>query len=309
MNVLISGAGLLGTHIAKCLADYGASVTIIDINPDEEYCCRILGDQRNRIEIQAISILDESSLDAILLKSKINYIVHSAALFDPKWHYRDDLLKVNVIGTELLLKKAVQYGIIRFIFISTVSVYNFRKRPSEEVEETFSIEPQPRCIYGATKALGEAIGGFFTVRHHLNFVSARFSNLYGPNRHIEPHLKSVWQQVFDRAIQEGVINLDYPQMHRNQYLFVKDAAEAIKQMLAAKQLNYEVYNLASKELYDMQDFIRVAKSHLAHIKVIGSQVSCAGYKYGMNCQRAIEDFDFSPQTTFEQGFLNYLEFK
>ncbi|GAB6144026.1 NAD-dependent epimerase/dehydratase family protein [Desulfocicer niacini] len=111
MNVLISGAGLLGTYVAKCLADHGASVTIIDINPDEGYCCRILGDQYNHIEIQINSILDESFLDFILSKNHIDYIVHTAALFDPKEHYREGLLEVNLIGTELLLKKAVWYGV------------------------------------------------------------------------------------------------------------------------------------------------------------------------------------------------------
>ncbi|GAB6145293.1 hypothetical protein JCM12294_27310 [Desulfocicer niacini] len=147
------------------------------------------------------------------------------------------------------------------------------------------------------------------MRHHLNFVSVRFSNLYGPNRHINPNLKLVWQQVFDRAIEEGVINLYEPQIPKNQYLFVQDAAEAIKQMLTAKQLNHEVYNLGSKEMNDMQDFISIAKKNLKHIKIIGSQVSCAGYKYAMNCQRAIQDFGFNPQTTFERGFENYLEYK
>jgi len=308
MNVLITGAGLLGIHVAKCLADRGAKVTIIDIKPNELYCQMILGDRRNSIVIQDGSILDESFLEFIIAKNNISYVVHTAALFDRQEHYCDDLLEVNLIGTELLLKKSVQHRIRKFIFISTVSVYDFRKRPSAEVEEDYSTNPSSGCIYGATKALGEALGDYFVKKHQLNFVSVRFCNLYGPNRPTEPQQKAIWQQVFDRAIGEGIINLHEPQLRKDQYLFVKDAAEAIKQILTAKQLNHDIYNVASKELYTMEDFIRIAEQNVAHLKVVGSEVSSAGYEYRMNCQRAIQDFGFNPLTTLEQGFLIYRDF-
>src|ERR1041385_5666698 len=56
MNVLITGAGLIGCHFAKRAADAGNRVAIYDLSPNREYIDKIVG--RDRAEIVAADMRD-----------------------------------------------------------------------------------------------------------------------------------------------------------------------------------------------------------------------------------------------------------
>jgi UDP-glucose 4-epimerase len=65
---------------------------------------------------------------------------------------------VNVNGTQLLLDAARRFGVKRFVFTSTTSVYgNAMKSDRTAVWVTESLAPQPRDVYDETKLAAEAL--------------------------------------------------------------------------------------------------------------------------------------------------------
>lgn len=119
--------------------------------------------------------------------------------------------------------------------------------------------------------------------------------------------KLLWQTIFDRAIFEKTVDLNKEQLIRNQYLFADDAANGILQLLKSRRLNYDVYNMGSKFIYSMRDFIDSAQSIVEGL-IIGEELNINGYKYGLDYSKAKRDFNYSPVISLQEGFDIYYRY-
>jgi UDP-glucuronate 4-epimerase len=86
---------------------------------------------------------------------------------------------VNINGTLVLLEAAKKYGVGKFIFASSSSVYgNNEKVPfSEDDNVDFPISP-----YAATKKAGELICHTYHHLYGIPITCLRFFTVYGPRQ-------------------------------------------------------------------------------------------------------------------------------
>lgn len=145
MRILITGtSGRIGSAIASSL------------KKREEVICL-----DNRPGPYTTSIIDIREKSKIFQCVKgVDAIIHCAAFLTPHLGECSDkeFWEVNVMGTQNLLEACLKYGVKRFVFTSTTSVYgNAMVDHRNTMWVTEELSPQPRDIYDETKLAAEKL--------------------------------------------------------------------------------------------------------------------------------------------------------
>ena len=129
-------------------------------------------------------------------------IVHMAALL-PQQGTPTDSVDINVKATANLLQAAVELGIKRFVYCSTVwATGHGDTEPYLPIDEDTPCAPV--CMYGHTKLQGELMTEFYGREHGLETVVIRFCGYctvkgYGPDGSIDwesAHLTQLFRRYF-----------------------------------------------------------------------------------------------------------------
>ena len=171
-NILITGgAGYIGSHTAEILINKNKKVFIID---DLSTGSRRLINKKAKF--YKASILNTQKIKKIIIKNKIDSIIHLAAVLsvgesekNPKKYN-----KINVTGTKNLMKAVKKSKVKNIIFSSTCAVY---KDGFTKVNEKTKLEPT--SVYGKTKLKCEKIIDNFCKKNKLNYGILRYFNVAG----------------------------------------------------------------------------------------------------------------------------------
>lgn len=125
-------------------------------------------------------IVNYEFLEYIFEKEKIDAVIHLAAMAGVPFSTKNPRIysSVNVDGTTNLINLSKEYGVRKFIFGSSSSVYGNRedKKVTEEDNVISAVS-----IYGATKVAGEVICHAAHSIYGINAVVIRiFGPIYGP---------------------------------------------------------------------------------------------------------------------------------
>ena len=190
MKVLVTGgAGYIGSHFVKLLGENGHEPIVID-NLSRGHREAV----SKSVPLEEVDILDFPAISSVIKKYKPEAVVHFAAFAyvgesveNPGMYYTN-----NVEGSLKLIKACTEFGINKFVFSSTCSLYgNPYKIPISESEPLKPINP-----YANTKLMIETILKDFDMTHSLKSVSLRYFNAagadssgeLGESHQPEPHL-------------------------------------------------------------------------------------------------------------------------
>jgi len=171
-SILIpGGAGYIGSHTVRALADAGFNCVIYD-NLSEGHREAVKG-----FELIEGDLLDYEKLTQVFKSHKIDGVVHFAAfalvgvsMKDPLAYYRN-----NVIGTHSLLEAMINARVKNIVFSSTCAVYGDVK--NVPINESFLAEP---CNpYGETKLAVEKMLKWCDAAHNVKYVCPRYFNAAG----------------------------------------------------------------------------------------------------------------------------------
>jgi nucleoside-diphosphate-sugar epimerase len=125
----VTGAGgFIGAAVCRALADEGAKVVGVDVDPAAAERVRASG-----AEFAAADVTDREALACALAGAEL--VVHTAA-YVRDWGEMEEFVRVNVGGTVVLLDAAEQAGAERVVHISSVVVYGYH-HPGELDETAF----------------------------------------------------------------------------------------------------------------------------------------------------------------------------
>ncbi len=173
MKILITGAaGFLGRHLVDLFSEDGhALITIARPTSDRSY-----------LQAKGVRIIDGDLYDpaAIETASKgVDVVVHAAATLRGSW---DDFEAINVKATQILLEQAVRNKVKRFVFISSIIVYDHSSaQPGTRFSEDMQQEEIEQTYYCKTKIQAEALVRQFHNEHKLRTVILRPAAIYGKN--------------------------------------------------------------------------------------------------------------------------------
>jgi len=243
LRALVTGvAGFIGSHLCERLIGDGWAVVGLD-NFDDFYDpaikrANIAGClEREQFELVEGDIRDAGALESVLAGGSIDIIVHLAARAGVRPSIKDPLTyqDVNVNGTMVLLEGARKFGVKKFVFGSSSSVYgNNEKVPfSEKDNVDFPISP-----YAATKKAAELMCHTYRHLYDIDMVCLRLFTVYGPRQ--RPDLAI---HKFCRLIEadEPIPVFGDGSMQRD-FTYIDDIIDGIVRAMERCE-GYEIYNL------------------------------------------------------------------
>jgi nucleoside-diphosphate-sugar epimerase len=321
MQILITGGtGFIGSRLAlKLLRDgHQVRVTGLTNTPAED-------ENRASLERHGAEVMLGPTTDAGLATAAtrgVEVVFHLAAaqheLGVPDSHFWN----VNVEGTRQLLEAATNAGVTRFVHGSTIGVYG--SPAGAEIDG--STPAAPDNVYGATKYEGEKL--VLSRAAKLPVTVIRISETYGPaDRRLLKLFKAVQKRMFVMIGQGG---------NYHQPIYVDDLAEGLWQAGRAEQARGRVLILAGKEaLTTKQIVVAIGKAVGARDKVLrapmwpfwAAAVICETTlrplgiqpplhrrrmdffrkSFRLSIRNAENAFGFDPQTSFQQGAAQTVE--
>jgi UDP-glucose 4-epimerase len=172
LSILVcGGAGYIGAHMCKMLAEAGHKVTVFDnLSTGHADAVRwgklIQGDALSHADLERA--FQGETFAAVMHFSARSLVGESVR--DPGLYYRN-----NVTGTVNLLDAMMRHGVNRFIFSSSAAVYGIPGyTPIDEKHPTVPVNP-----YGATKLMVERVLADYDAAYGLRSVSLRYFNAAG----------------------------------------------------------------------------------------------------------------------------------
>jgi UDP-glucose 4-epimerase len=172
MAILVTGgAGYIGSHVARQLAEAGHEVVVLD-NLSKGFRKAVLpgqlivGDTGDKAMVS--TLLSEHAIDAVMHFAAFTIVPESVA--DPLKYYAN-----NTCSTRNLLACCAQAGVKDFIFSSTAAVYGIPPDGvAGEDSPTAPINP-----YGTSKLMSEWMLRDLSVASSLRYVVLRYFNVAG----------------------------------------------------------------------------------------------------------------------------------
>jgi UDP-glucose 4-epimerase len=260
MNILVTGgAGYIGSHTCVALLEAGYEVIIADnlCNSKVETIDKITRITNKEVTFYQIDVTNESAVDEIFSNQSIDGVIHFAGLKavgesveKPLEYYYN-----NIVSTMVITQTCQKYGVNRFIFSSSATVYGVNIAP---FVETMDLLPTTNP-YGETKAMSERIltdiakaSPEFSVAllRYFNPVGAHESGLIGeaPNgipNNLMPFVTQVAKGKLERL---RVFGNDYQTIDGTgvrDYIHVLDLAEGHVAALDNLKEGANVYNLGT----------------------------------------------------------------
>ena len=298
MRILVTGgAGFIASHIADAFIDLGHEVVVLD---------NLSTGMRANLNPKAIfvegDITDATLVNALFAEYRFDVVNHHAAQLDIRKSVADPAFdaKTNILGSLNLMEAARNQGGVRlFMFASSGgAVYGEQEYfPADEKHPTAPISP-----YGITKRTAELYLHYYQVVHGLNFVSFRYTNVYGPRQ--SAHGEAGVVAIFIDRLMAGkdcIINGDGKQTR--DYVFIGDLVRA--HVLALKNLKgSNIFNICVEKETDVNKIFATLSQHVTDGKAIAlhgpakageQQRSCCSYKH-------IEEvLGWKPEVSLEKG--------
>ena len=284
-SVLVTGAaGFLGRAVTLLLQGSGWRVIALDSHAtpsasDSSSTTKVVCDVRNQVQME--SIFAEYPIDAI---------IHLAAIL-PTAAQRDPVLatQVNVLGSLNLLELARRFGVRRFIFGSSLSIYG-ACGADHRVSEGDRAGPED--VYGAAKLYVERLGAAFTSLHNMKFAGLRIGRVVGPGAR---STTSAWRsEIFELLQLDRPTELVIPYVGSERVLIVhvEDAARALVTLVEASRLAHTLYN-APCESWTVNDLKQCLKSLNPNLQVRTGDSYAVGNPRVLDWSRFRNEFGFT----------------
>ncbi len=210
--MVTGGGGSIGSELCRQISKYSpGTIVVFDIYENNAYVLKNQLDKYYKgfpqIEIRIGSVRDEDRLREIYEEFHPDVVFHAAAhkhvpLMEdsPK-----EAVKNNIFGTYNTAKLAVEYGVEKFVSISTDKAVN------------------PTNVMGATKRVTEMIIQYFEreCKNSTKFAAVRFGNVLGSSGSVIP--------LFTEQIKHGgPVTVTHPDITRY-FMTIPEAAQLVVQ--------------------------------------------------------------------------------
>jgi UDP-glucose 4-epimerase len=249
-TLIIGGAGFIGAHLARSLAEMGEPVDVLD-NFSRGVRDHFLQEVMVKSSVRLINadIFNPTSLS--LLGNDYNVIYQLAAIIGVR-HVLErpyDVLYKNVViqANSIDLAKR-QKALDRFVFASTSEVYAGSLLHMDmpiPTPENFPLAltdlAHPRTSYMLSKIYGEAL----CQQSSLPFTIVRPHNIYGPRMGLVHVLPELIMKACSLP-QGGQLEVASVE-HRRAFCYIDDAVEMLRRLAAASNSAGGTFNLGNEE--------------------------------------------------------------
>jgi dTDP-glucose 4,6-dehydratase len=243
-------------------------------------------------------ICDKGRVEESFREYSIDAVVHFAA----ESHVDRSILgpavfvQTNVLGTSVLLEASKQFGVERFVHVSTDEVYG-SLGASEKFTETTPLHPN--SPYSATKASSDLLALAYCHTFQTPISITRCSNNYGPYQFPEKLIPL----MIANALNDKPLPVYGDGLNVRDWLYVDDHCAALDAVLH-KGKDGEVYNIGGN---NEKTNIEIVKLILHGLKKTESLIEFVKDRLGHDRRYAIDaskiknELGWVPIHTFENG--------
>ncbi len=249
-TILISGAtGLIGSFFVDVIMKKncdGLNASVLGLGRNREKADKRFGCYKNskyfRFVEHDINTIYTSNIDSI------DYIIHLASNTHPIAYATDPVgtVTANIIGTNNLLKLAVEKGTSRFVFASSNEIYGENRGDVELFDEYYDgyIDCNTmRAGYPESKRAGEALCQAYIKQYGLDIVIPRFTRSFGPTM-LSTDTKAISQFIQKAVCGQDIILKSAGEQYYS-YTYVADAVNGLLSVMLNGR-NGEAYNIADE---------------------------------------------------------------
>lgn len=238
-RILVTGAtGALGPRVVGALHEIGMSIRTLSMDAPSP------GLLPHNVETRIGDITDAGAVQAAL--SSVDAVVHMAALLhivNPTPSLRPQYERINVEGTRIVVEAALQAGVQRLVFFSTIAVYGY----GQGRLLTENSMPHPNTFYAETKLAAEQI---VLAARRANGeplgVVLRLGAVYGAR------IKGNYQRLVHALARNRFLPIGKGE-NRRTLVYDKDVARAVLLTVQHPAAAGRVYNVTDGKLHTVHE--------------------------------------------------------
>lgn len=301
MKILVTGgAGFIGSHVVDACLEAGHQVVIVDdlstgkkenLNPKAKF--------------YQMDILDDK-LQHLMQDEHIEVVNHHAAQIKVKASLEDPYfdVKVNVLGSVLLLDLCRRAGVKKFIYASSGGAQygEMEKNPFPETQRS-----RPFSVYGASKYSVELYADVFFQNFGLEYVVLRYANVYGPRQDALGEGGVV--AIFTHSMLYGGDFVIFGDGYNvRDYVYVKDVARA--SLLALDYPHNDIFNIGTGVGTTTNQLFETLAKATGHSKPAKHTVARLGdlQKSVLDVSKAKKMLEWEPRYDLAAGLKETIEF-
>lgn len=300
MKVIVTGgAGFIGSHIVDYLIENNAQVIVIDnfyhsnkksVNRGAKFYDYDIRDSITQ------DLIAKESPDAIIHEAA--QISVSASVKNPK-----EDASINIMGTINILQGAAKGNVKKIIYPASAAIFGEPMYLPIDEEHPLNM----KSPYGVSKHVVEDYLRVYNEIHNINFVSLRYSNVFGPGQDSSGEGGVV--AIFCEKLLRG----ERPEIYGDgnqlrDFVYVKDVARA--NILALDNKVKGIYNVCTNTKVSVNDLYNTIEDVLK----TGIKPIYKGKRSGdilnsfMTYDKINRDLDWKPEFDFKKGLIETLKY-
>jgi len=307
MNVLITGAGLIGSNAARHAVDNGHKAALFDLSPNRDYVDKIVG--RDKAGIVAADMRDLPALLSALEKFNVDTIVHTAGLIGSRVQENSYTGATNnILGTINILEAARLRKLRRVVYVSTFGVYDRTKINHSVIYETDPIGGHN--LYATTKVCSEHLVHAYASMYNLDTVIIRPGGVFGRGFYIDGStVGKVMRDLALAMIKSEPIMIDAKTYGPNEYVYGKDVGMALFLACVAQSPKQRVYNAGTGVVHGPQELAAVVRELAPRneVKVSGTSAADKTRSIPMDISVSKTELGYAPKFMLKDALRDYVE--
>jgi UDP-glucose 4-epimerase len=307
MNILVTGAGLIGCHLARRLADAGDKATLYDLSPNQEYIQKVVG--KDRVDVVAADIRDLPAMLSAMERYNVDTVVHTAGLIGSRVAENSYTGATNnILGTINVLEASRLHHLRRVVYVSTFGVYDRPKINGTVIRETDPIGGHN--LYTVTKLCSEHLVRSYTEQYKLDTIIIRPSGVFGRGHYVGGStVGKVMRDLALNVIKGEPFTIDAKTYGPNEYVYGKDVALALLLACRTQNPKQRIYNAGSGVVTGPEALAQTVRelAPQTEVKVTGVSGTPSDKSAPLDLSTSKAELGYTPQFPLKEALRNYME--
>jgi dTDP-glucose 4,6-dehydratase len=298
--LVTGGCGFIGSNFIRYLLENDPQIQVINLD-----CLTYAGNLANLADVAAdpryrfvhADITDRAAVRSVVsggIRAILNFAAESHV--DRSIHDSGPFIRTNVLGTQVLLDTAREFGVPRYVQVSTDEVYGSLGPTGAFTEDT---PLAPNSPYSASKAAADLLVRSYVHTFGLPAVITRCSNNYGPYQFPE----KIIPLFIANLLRDEPVPVYGDGLNVRDWIHVRDHCVALDRVWREGRAG-EVYNIGGRSertnlelTYALLEAVGKPRSLIRYVK------DRPGHdrRYAIDCTKIERDLGWRPRIAFEEG--------
>jgi nucleoside-diphosphate-sugar epimerase len=307
MNILITGAGLIGSNAARHAVDAGHKVVLFDLSPNRDYIETIVG--KGKADVVAADMRDLPALLAALEKYNIDTLVATAGLIGSRVQENSYTGATNnILGTINVLEASRLRKLKRIVYVSTFGAYDRGKINDSVIRETQPIGG--RNLYTTTKVCSEHLIHAYESLYNLDTIIIRPGGVFGRGFYVGGStVGKVMRDLALNIVKGEPLTIDARTYGPNEYVYGKDVGMALLLACQAQNPKQRIYNAGTGVVHGPGDLAQVVRELLPNVevKVSGTSSADKSRSIPMDISVSKAELGYAPKFALRDALRDYMD--